>query len=178
MHSPFNRPLLPLATLLALWRCQASRGQWPVGSQWLVLVGLKLPVTPGNHNLERGRCERQWGLKQKRYLSTCTAQSSSSDLYKVTLCSAYQCSPVSAHSPWDWSIGSAWKIGEQRVCKLQNKGVNHAAAGLPNCRCWYFKTKNLFASTFLQVSKMQQLLFWEILAFCCFPNEILNYSFS
>ena len=106
--------ILHLTGLCCPWpRCLLSGGarlreaSGLLGSQWLVLVGLKLPVTPGNHNLERGRCERQWGLKQKRYLSTCTAQSSSSDLYKVTLCSAYQCSPVSAHSPWDWSIGSA-----------------------------------------------------------------------
>ncbi|EPY84443.1 hypothetical protein CB1_000475035 [Camelus ferus] len=59
-------------------------------SQWLLLVGLKLPVTPGNHGLERGRREGQWGLKQKRCLSTCTAQSSSSDLYKWKAASVIQ----------------------------------------------------------------------------------------
>jgi hypothetical protein len=34
-------------------------------SDW-VLVELKLPVTPGNHGLECGRCEWQWGLKEKQ----------------------------------------------------------------------------------------------------------------
>lgn len=53
-------------------------------SDW-VLVELKLPVTLGNHRLECGRCEWQWGLKEKQHSPPAVTY------IRVTLCSAYQC---------------------------------------------------------------------------------------
>lgn len=91
-------------------------------SQRLVLVGLKLPVTPGNHSLERGGCEWQWGLKQKQGLSTCRAQSSSGDLYKVTVSSAYRC---------------------PRLCSLSSPGLETQALpeGVGGRQCLNCKTR-------------------------------------
>lgn len=82
MHSLLNRASIALGCVFSLEMLGFLRlvavGRF---SDW-VLVELKLPVTPGNHRLECGRCEWQWGLKEKQNFSTCTAQSSSSDLNK------------------------------------------------------------------------------------------------
>lgn len=172
MHSSFNRASAALSCTACSLEVPGFLRPVALGrvSGW-VLVGLKLPVTPGNHRLQRGRCECQWGLKEKRGLSTCTAQSSSSDLYLRWQCVLHTnillSLPVLLGTG---SFGCTWESGERAIRKLQKGGINHTAAGLPNRRCWYFKTKNPFASTSLQVPKMQQWLFWEILAFCCFSQ--------
>lgn len=96
-------------------------------SDW-VLIELKLPVTPGNHRLECGRCELQWGLKEKQNLSTCTTQSSSGDLYKgdfvfcIPMCS---CLEMVAFFGLTLSVGCLVTTGSQgkqcccRTAKVQ-----------------------------------------------------------
>lgn len=123
----------------------------------------------------RGLWARMWeiwvalGLEEKQDLSICIAQSSSNDLYKDDRVFWIPMVPCL----YMLSLGLealAWKGEKQTVCKLQNNRANHVIEGLPICRYWYFKTKHSFASTTLQVPKMLQWLFWEILAFCCFSH--------
>lgn len=171
MHSSFNRGSAALSCAACSLEVPGFLRPVALGRVcgW-VLVGLKLPVTPGNHRLERGRCECQWGLKEKRGLSTCTAQSSSSDLYLRWQCVLHTNVLLSLPAlRGTGSFGCTWESGERQSIN-RRKGIKRAAARLPNCRCWYFKTKTPFASTSLQVPKMQQWLFWEILAFCCFSQ--------
>lgn len=177
MRSPFDRPSAALGCPACSLAVPGFLKPAVVGrvSGW-VLVGLKLPVTPGNPRLKVGDAGGSGAWNRSGASVPAQHQSSSSEWpYKVTMCSTCQCS---RRCPLSMGLVALLdRVGSRPSVKCR-KRVNHAAAGLPDCRCWCFKTKTHLQAHLYRCQKCSNGFFGKSWPSVVFPNEVLNYSLS
>lgn len=156
MHSPFNGSSAALGCTACCCRCQTSWGQW-CGQSGPVVVGMKLPFAPGNHRLECGSASGNGAWNRRGEAGRKLRIPVFPSLHLLSS-----------------GLVALLDRGRSRRSITSKKGVNPAAAGTPEYRCWCFKTKTHLEAHLCRCQKCSKWLFWEILAFHCFPNEVLN----